>query len=233
MVAYTGLDENGNVQVFVMNAEGSNARQLTHGLGGARSPRWSHDNSHIAYERDTSDTSQIFVVPVTGAGDVFASGQPLGASTMVTREPEGAVDPGGWTPDGGSIVFSTLDISIDHYSAVSLDLASRQTRVIVADGSLPMLSPDGAWIAFNSYLKPQVRLILADSDGSQRRTIARSGHNDAFQSWSPDSTRIAFFSTTEADGPGTYVYNLTTGETHFATAGRIECWVDNDHILVS
>ena len=60
------------------------------------------------------------------------------------------------------------------------------------DGSTPTLSPDGAWIAFNSYLKPQVRLMLANSDGSARRIIARLDFDDGYQRWSPDSTQIAF-----------------------------------------
>ncbi len=34
MVTYSDLDENGNAQVFVMDADGSNVRQLTHGEGG-------------------------------------------------------------------------------------------------------------------------------------------------------------------------------------------------------
>ena len=39
MVAYTDLDENGTAQVFVMDADGSNARQLTHGEGDIRTSR--------------------------------------------------------------------------------------------------------------------------------------------------------------------------------------------------
>ncbi len=53
------------------------------------------------------------------------------------------------------------------------------------------------------------------------------------EQWSPDSTQIAFVGNTDADGSGTYVYDLATGETRFVTSGTIESWIDNDHILVS
>ena len=208
-----------------MDADGSNARQLTHGEGGVgdlTGPDWSPDGSMIAYQRDTSDKPQIFVVRVAN-----------GESTMVTREPQGAVDPGGWTPDSGSIVFSTLDASINHYSAMSIDLTTGQTRLIVPDGSTPELSPDGAWIAFNSWLEPQVRLILANSDGSGRRVVARLNGDDGYEQWSPDSTQIAFIGSTEEEGYGTYIYDLATGRTRFVTDDTIESWIDNDHILVS
>jgi Tol biopolymer transport system component len=223
-VAYSDLDENGDAQVFVMDADGSNARQLTHGEGGVGDYGgfdWSPDGSMIAYQRDTSDLSQIFVVSVSD-----------GVSTRVTNAPRGAVDPGGWTPDGGSIVFSTINTAGNHFTARSLDLATGQTRLIVPDGSTPELSPDGAWIAFNSWLKePTVRLILANSDGSARRTIAQLTIDDGYEQWSPDSTQIAFVNST--DGSGTYVYDLATGETRFVTSGTIESWIDDDHILVS
>ena len=222
MVTYTEPDDNGNTQVFVADADGSNARQLTHGEGGARGPRWSPDGSMIAYERDTSGESQIFVVDV-----------PDGTSTQVTDEAGGAVDPGGWTPDGGSILFSTFNASVDQYSAVSVDLSTGQTTQIVADGSVPTLSPDGAWIAFNSYLNSNIRLMLANSDGASRRMIARLTLEDGYEEWSPDSTQIAFAGNTDADGSGTYVYDLVTRRTRFVTDGTIEGWTENGHILVS
>ena len=222
MVTYAGQDDNGNTQVFIADADGSNARQLTHGEGGARGPRWSPDNSMIAYERDTSGDSQIFVVDV-----------PDGTSTQVTNEAGGAVDPGGWTPDGGSILFSTFNASVDQYSAVSVDLSTGQTTQIVPDGSTPTLSPDGAWIAFNSYLKSNIRLMLANSDGASRRTIARLTLEDGYRGVVARQHADRVRRDTDADGPGTYVYDLVTGRTRFVSSGTIESWIDNDHILVS
>ena len=225
MVAYIDLDENGDAQVFVMDADGSSARQLTGGEGGVSAadttgPFWSPDRSMIAYGRD----AELFVV------DVFT-----GESTMVTNEPEEVVGPGGWTPDGGSVVFSTPDYTIDHFSALSIDLASGESRLMVPDGSSPALSPDGGLIAFNSWTKPDplVRLIVAAADGSERRVIARLEGEDGHQRWSPDSTQIAYAERASDGDYDTYVYDLTTGETRFVTAGRIESWVDDDRILVS
>jgi len=70
-------------------------------------------------------------------------------------------------------------------------------------------------------------------DGTGRQKIRHVSSNSAFPKWSPDSTRVAFYDTTAKDGSGTYVYDLTTGKTRFATAGTVESWVDDDHILVS
>ena len=234
MAAYTDVDENGNAQVFVMDIGGSNARQLTTGEGGVSTSvglpgvgtagdlDWSPDGSMIAYQRDTSDGHQIFTVRVSD-----------GVSTRVTNEPQGAVVPS-WAPDGGSIVFSIPNPSVNHYSALSVDLTTGQTRQIVPDGSTPELSPDGAWIAFNSWSKPpHIRLILANSDGSGRHVVARFNGDDGYQEWSPDSTQIAFVADIDENGFGTHVYDLATGETRFVTGGTIETWIDDHHILVS
>ncbi len=223
-IAYSGLDENGYLQLFVMDADGSNARQVTHHEGGvdARGLNWSSDGSMIAYEADTPTKTQIFVARVSD-----------GVSTMVTREPQGAVDPGGWTTNGESILFSSFNPPIDHYSALFVDLTTGRSRLIVPDASTPALSPDGAWIAFNSWLKPRVRLMLAKNDGSNRRVIAaRFSITDGFEKWSPDSTQIAYIGAM-GDGFGTYVYDLASRETRFVTAREVVTWVDDDHILVS
>ena len=219
MVAYSRLDENGTRQVFVMDADGSNARQLTQGEEDASNPEWSSDGSMIAYERRTP-TSAIFTVRVSD-----------GVSIKVTREPRGAWDPT-WAPDDGAIVFSTPGASGHVLLAKSVELATGRTRKIVTDASLPALSPDGTRIVFDSYSKePLIRLSLANSDGSERRVIARA-YTSGFAKWSPDSTQIAFIGDAD-DGLGTYVYDLASGETHFVSAGTIESWFDDSSILVS
>ncbi|HEU4356387.1 MAG TPA: hypothetical protein VFT27_12425 [Actinomycetota bacterium] len=234
MVAYTDLDENGDAQVFAADVDGSNVRQLTHVEGGVRGSElpshsvyggldWSPDGTMIAYELGVAgEVPQIYTVRISD-----------GVSTRVSNEPDGAVDPGGWTPDGGSLVISSPDYSINHYSALLLDLGTGRTELIVPDGSTPELSPDGAWIAFNSWLKQPIRLILANSDGSGRHVIARFGGDDGYQEWSPDSTRIAFVADMDEKGFGTHIYDLVTGKTRFVTDQTVETWIDNDHILVS
>jgi len=200
------------VPKVALDADGSNAKQLTHGEGGVGDYGgfdWSPDGSMIAYQRDTSDGPQIFTVRVSD-----------GLSTRVTNEPQGAVDPGGWAPDGGSILFSSLNPSINHYSALSLDLTTGQTRHIVPDGSTPELSPDGAWIVFNSWLKPHIRLILANSDGSGRRVIARFDGDDGLEEWSPDSTQTAFVASTNENGFGTHAYDHREVQVAIEVAGE-------------
>ena len=167
MVAYSDRDENGNAQVFVMHADGSNARQLTHGEGGAiGGPAWSPDGFDDRVPTGYVRRSQIFVVRVSN-----------GESTKVTNEPRGAVDPGGWTPDGGSIVFSTVDAAVDHYSALSLDLSTGNTRLIVPDGSTPNAVARRCLDRLQLVVEAStVRLILANSDGSataHHRSIRR------------------------------------------------------------
>lgn len=234
MIAYGNFDEDGNEQVFVMDADGSNPRQLTHGeepllnndLTGC-SPcsglAWSPDGSMIAYQQETpAGPPQIFTVRTSDE-----------VSVQVTNEPQGAVQPGGWAPDGGSILYMVPNYDINHYSAMSVDLETGRTEQIVPDASSPELSPDGSMIAFNSWTGRHIRLIVANSDDSERRVIARFDDGDAFQEWSPDSTRIAFAATLPEHGFGTYVYDLNTGKTSFVADGTIVSWTDDDHILVS
>jgi Tol biopolymer transport system component len=80
---------------------------------------------------------------------------------------------------------------------------------------------------------PDIRLILANSDGSERRVIARFNGDDGYEEWSPDSTQIAFVADMDENGFGTHVYDVAAGETRFVTSETIETWIDDDRILES
>ena len=96
MVTFTDSDESGNAQVFVMDADGSNQQQLTHGAGVAlmySPPQWSPDGSRIAYWALQAGGVELFVVRFSDGG-----------STRVTHEPKDVYE-GGWASDR-SFVFS-------------------------------------------------------------------------------------------------------------------------------
>jgi Tol biopolymer transport system component len=228
MVTYTDFDANGNDQVFVMNADGSDRRQLTHTPGGVTlaqtPPQWSPNGSTIAYWATIpAGNVQLFVVRLSD-----------GTSTRVTDEPS-AVYEGGWASDRSFVFSISNPRSAYPLLARSIDIGTEETATIARDVSNPEVSPDGTQIAFLSYFRPQGEtwLSLMNIDGTGRREIQQVRSNSAFPKWSPDSTRVAFYDTTAKSGSGTYVYSLTAGETRFVTAGTMETWVDDDHVLVS
>ena len=117
----------------------------------------------------------------------------------------------------------------------SVDVETGGTKTIARDVSTPEVSPDGSQIAFDSYFRPEGEawLSLMDIDGTDRRKIQRVSSSGSFPRWSPDSSRFAYIGDTDQEGYGTYVYELSSGETRFVTAGTVESWIDDDHILAS
>jgi Tol biopolymer transport system component len=228
MVTYTGVDESGTDQVFVMDADGSNRQQLTHGpLGGTimgSPPQWSPDGSRIAYWVTLPASGiEIFVVRVSD-----------GVSTRVTHEPKDVYE-GGWASNR-SFVFSISNRSSDYpLLARSIDLQTGETTTIARDVSTPEVSPDGTLIAFDSYFRPsgQAWLSLMNVDGTGRQKVLQVSYSGSYPRWSPDSTQIAYLGSTDKDGSGTYIFDLTNGEARFVTGGTVESWIDDDHILVS
>ena len=187
-------------------------------------PQWSPDGSRVAY----------WVSLQAGGNELFVVRVSDGVSTRVTREPTDVYE-GGWASDR-SFVFSISSPSADFpLLARSIDLETGETTTIARDVSNPEVSPDGTQIAFDSYFRPQgqIWLSLLNIDGTSRRKIVQMSYQGSNVKWSPDSTQIAYVDSTPDDGYGTFIYDPATGKTRFVTAGAIESWVDNSHILVS
>ncbi len=66
-------NRDGDSEIFVMNADGTEVRQLTNNDDRDVHPAWSPDGKHIAFVSDRDD-SEIFVMNADGT-DVYSTGQ--------------------------------------------------------------------------------------------------------------------------------------------------------------
>jgi len=65
MIAYT--QRTGAHEIWVVDADGSNARRLTNGGGDNQSPTWSPNGRHIAFQTNRQGRWQIYAMLVDGS----------------------------------------------------------------------------------------------------------------------------------------------------------------------
>jgi TolB protein len=182
-------------QIYVMNADGSDARRLTDGSSGVvnRYPSFSPDGSRIAFIRDVDRRNDhaLCVVNVDGSGL-----QQISSSFVALGEPA-------WSPDASKIAFVRgYDTTAGGFANITgcgseiyvIDLASGlETNLTQGAGGVdPAWSPDGTHIAFSSFRDDNYEIYTMASDGSDVRRLTYTGWAEAEPAWSPDGSRIAY-----------------------------------------
>jgi dipeptidyl aminopeptidase/acylaminoacyl peptidase len=179
--------------IWLMNANGTNARQFTRGDAGETSPVFSPDGSRIAFVSGRDGSSNIYIISSSG-----------GEATQLTHVSTGAADPL-WSPDGKWIVFSS-----DGYPECGADDACNKK---IADrwnkGPLQAHMADGLlyrhWTSWKDGTRTHV-LIADVSNGAVRDLTPGDFDSPMFQlagplqyDFSPDSSELAFVSDHDAD----------------------------------
>ncbi len=179
-IAFTGRDN----AIWIMRADGSRPRQVTHPGTADQAPCWSPNGVWIAFDRFKAATppTVIFVVRTDGSD---------------LRRLRGGLDPA-WSPDGRLIAFTGTD-----GIWVMRPNGRGARRVLSGDASQPAWSPNGARLAFTWELD----IWLVKADGTGLRHLATGKAVDQTPAWSPDGRRIAFSRnraiwTIGADGKG-------------------------------
>jgi Tol biopolymer transport system component len=166
-IAFAGSAEGGtpNKQfIFVINADGSDLKQITKLNGFA--PSWSADGEKIYYVLPRNNVNDIMSVKAEGGGD-------MGVKSVPARQ----VNPAVISPDGKQIAFLSQKTDAD---PIELNLTTKAQNwndmVLLSAGYMPIFgglswSPDGKKLIFSMHgdgksLNGGSRLFLINTDGS-------------------------------------------------------------------
>lgn len=174
--------------IFAVDRNGMNMKQLTDDDAIEDQPAWSPDGSRIAYrhmDRATGRTS-IRVMKADGSGKVNLTADM--EQTHWVGEPA-------WSPDGQRIAFSASTMNPTSQGIWSMDANGgnrRQHTNTNRFDSQPTWSPDGQRLAFIRLHgdDPDIT-ILAIADGTTSR-IALPGQQRS-PSWSPDGRHFVYW----------------------------------------
>lgn len=201
----------GNRDIFVINADGTDERRLTSDLAEDRQPVWSPDRQHIVFSSNRVNPASESGVSEFGVWIMDANGEnvrPVVADGTYTETPR-------WSPDGSQIVYvsdarGSLDlyvVGVDGTNPVRLtDDAGEETE--------PAWSPDGNTIAYSGFQDTSYSLFLYNI-GSSRSDALYSDPNGDVKSpaWSSDGQEIAYTAVIY-DAAGVYsqigIYSLDT-----------------------
>ena len=205
------MQESAGKEIYLIDFDGHNLRQVTHDDTVNLSPAWSPDAKWIMYTSYAARNPDLIMIDTSGQ-----------QRQTVHRLPGLNAAPA-WSPDMQSIA---LVLSRDQNSEVYILNKDRQlerlTRHFNIDTS-PTWSPDGKKIAFTSDRSgtgaPQIYIM--DSVKGDRSQVTRisfgSGYNDN-PAWSPNGDKIAYTSR-EKRKFQIRIYDLNTHKSELLTSG--------------
>ena len=178
----------GDNEIYVMNADGSNVTQLTHNSSRDFNPAWSPDSRRIVFNSNRDGDYEIYVMNADGSN-----------VTQLTHNSNENFWPV-WSPDGRRIAFiSKRDGDFEVY--VMNDDGSSVTQLTHNSSydASPAWSPDGHHIAFYSDRDGDAEIYVMNADGSNVTQLTHNSSYDDDPAWSPDSRQIAFDSNRDGD----------------------------------
>ena len=184
-------DRDGNPEIYVMNADGSDVVRLTDDPAFDDSPALSPDGTQIAFLTARHDPSPSFP---DLKYEIYVMGSD-GSNLRRLTETDAAEDHPAWSPDGTKIVFDADYDGDSFYEIYTMNADGTEVTRLTANAANDQFadwSPDGTQIAFSSDRNGNWDVFVMEADGSNQRALTDSPDWELFPAWSPDGTQIAF-----------------------------------------
>jgi TolB protein len=189
-------------QICIMNADGSDRKQLTEAEGTAFYASLSPDGQTVYFSSRRTGTFEIYSIGANGKNFKRLT-KNIGSLYAPELSPNG--DWIVFTNDGNGLWVMKSDGSNPH-------------AITSADDIDPTWSPDGSMIAFASSRTGSRQLFVMNADGSNVRQVTDLENMGGRSSWSPDGTKLTFYAGPAGDHDiyvinvdGTNLVQLTDG----------------------
>ena len=174
----------GDGEIYKMDADGSNLRQLTENTIWDGFPTWSPDGKRIAYSSDdgcTGEHREIYVMDADG-----------GSPRNLTHNDADDMS-SSWSPDSQQIVFSS-NRDGDYEIYIMNDDGSNVNQLTdnEVEDLMPAWSPDGAQIAFVTDRDGNDEIYVMGIDGKGVKRLTYDSPNDWFPFWSSDGMQLLY-----------------------------------------
>lgn len=193
----------GDEEIYTMNLDETELRNLTNNSARDDAPTWSPDGSQIAFMsyREDACCSVVYVMDANGDNQ-----HRLTNATQYSYNPA-------WSPDGTQIAMTVYTDGNAEIYIVDTDGSNlRRITNTPEDDTNPTWSPDGTKIAFQSDQNGNAEIYVMNVDGTGLRNLTSDSAQDRFPTWSPSADLIAFQSDRDnINYPAIYVMDSDGG----------------------
>jgi len=173
-------------EIYVMNYDGTEVKQVTHHRSIAFAPAWSPDSSKIVYSLFTKNRANIKNI------DLYEFSFASNMIRMISNR-KGINSGAAFSPDGSKIAMTMSFLGNPEVFVISSSggPVTRLTKSFGFDVD-PSWSPDGKKMTFVSSRTGMPMVWAMNADGSNPTRLTYAGRYNATPNWSPQNNKLAF-----------------------------------------